>query len=476
MAFTRDDFWAAVTAEAQSRPQAALYFQAGDPRFLASLGSVATMLSMVSQQVDVAQTEPFQKTRDTTVLADATMKGILPFARPPRMTLTVVNKATDPLNIAVGRRLLDQNGRVYLTESSLALAAGLTGTLAVKQMTTRTYDHTVTNSLPFYAVPIPPNADTDQCISGIYVTIAGVLYPYTPEFANLASNAPGFSIETNELRALLVKFGWASTFGNQPTNGTIINFVIEETLGATALTAGATFTLESTVQPSDRLATFTLATVVFPGADPIDIETMRELAQYPSGYDASAVYLGNFDFLVRRNLTPLRFLSVWNEQIEESVRGPSIANINSKFVAALMDGVDVTFMQAQIKQIIGAADDSYTVKFVAVAVVEVPVTVTAQVSVVHDVGDVEAQIRAQVYTLYGRDAIATSQGMLRLNSKKINDALKVNVVALQDDGSDFQISIPVQTGLKPEQYRYVSPASLTVVVQQATYNDGMWSH
>jgi hypothetical protein len=475
MAFTRDEFMAALEAEVQSRPTAALYYQAGDPRTLAQMGAMATMLSMISTQVDVATTEPFQKTRDTTVLADATMKGILPFGRPPRMTLAVKNDAASPVSITSGRRLLDAFGRVYVVEVGATIAAGATGALTVKQMTTRTFSHTVSGSTPFYAVQIPPNDDTDVVISGVYVAIGSTSFVYAPEFGNLAADQPGFTIETDELRRLWVKFGWDATFGVQPTNGTVINFTIEETFGASTLQADAPFTFESIVSPTDRNLTMKLSAMIYSGADPIDIETLREWARYPSGYDSSAVYLGNFDFLIRRNIFPFRFLSVWNEQLEESVRGPNVANINKLFVTALMDGVDTTWMQNEIKAVVASADDSYGVKFVSAVETPLAVRIDAEVSVVHDTGDVQAKIQDAILALYGRDSIAAQRGMLRLNSKRLADTLKT-IAALQDDGSDVRITIADLSLPKPEQFRYVSVESLTVNVTQATYNDGQWSH
>jgi hypothetical protein len=475
MSYTRDDFVTAIAAEVSNYPAAALAYQAGDPRLLASLDAMATMFAMVSQQIDTESMEPFIKARDTTVLADASMKGILPFARPPRVALSITNGATTTLNIAVGRRLIDQNGRVYVTETQAAIAAGATSIVNAKQVTTRTLTHTVANSTAFYGVQIPPNDDTEQIISGIYVTIGTTTYPYTPEFQNLAAGEAGYSLETDEQRRLWVKFGWANTVGVQPSNGTVINFTIEETFGANVLSSGATFTFETSASSEDRQATLTLSSVLFAGADPLDIDTLREYAKYPSTYDSSAVYLGNFDFLIRRTLFPLRFLSVWNEQVEEAVRGASVANINKLFIAVLMDGVDTTWLQTEIRRIIKLADDSYSVNFVNAVTTELPVTINAQVSVVHDVGDVEAKIRAVVYDLYGKDSQAAAKGMMQMNNKKLSDSLKTNVVALQDDGSDLQVSLAALPVTLPEQYRYVSEASLTVNVTQATYNDGMWS-
>lgn len=478
MAYTREDFQAAIAAEISNHPTAAQFYQAGDPRLLAQLGAMATMLTMVSQQIDVQSMEPFVKARDTTVLADATMKGILPFARPARVVLTVKNVDTvNGLTISIGRRLIGEQGRVYVAETGAAIAAGATGTISARQMTTRTFRHTVVGSVPFYGVQIPAPTDAEQEISGVLVSIEGVQYPYTPEFSNLAANEPGFVLETDEQRRLFAKFGWRDTFGVQPGNGTNIDFIIEETCGVSSLTAGQAFTFESATLPADQKAEIKLASVTFPGSNPVDIQTMREWAQYPSTYDASAVYLGNFDFLVRRNLPNIRFLSVWNEQIEESVRGASVANINCLFIAAGMDLVDPAWLVSAITNIIASADDSYRIRFVSVVDVPVAVTVNAQVSVVHDPDDVAAKIKAVLLGLYGRDAAAVKQGMMVPNHKRIYEALRNGIPALQDAASDVQISIPAPNpALKPEHYRYVSEASMTVTVAQSTYNSGLFSH
>ncbi|WP_454056822.1 hypothetical protein [Cupriavidus sp. Marseille-Q8015] len=476
MAYTRDEFMTALVSELTSKPLAASMYQAGDPLLLAQLGAQATMLAMVSSQIDIESLEAFNKVRDTTVLADATMKGILPFGRCPRVTLACQNEGLTPIAVAVGRRFLDQNGKVWVAESAANIAPGATATIAVKQQTIRIEPHTVTNSVPFYQVQVPPNTDADMLISGLSVSIGGTIYPYTPEFANLGPNEPGFALETDEYRRLYAKFGWENTFGVQPPNGAVITLTIEETYGENVLSAGAVFTFESITTQADQFASIKLQAVTFAGANEVDVETLREWAQYPSTYDESAVYLGNFDFLIRRNLPSLRFLSVWNEQVEETVRGASVANINKLFIAASMDNVDTAWLQAEIRRIVMAADNSYSLKFVTPVETALPLTIDAQVSVVHDVGDVESKIRAVIYSMYGKGSQAAKRGFLQINTKRTSEKLKDQVVALQDDGADFQVRIGDLGAQLPEQYRYVSEASLTVNVRQATYNDGLWSH
>jgi hypothetical protein len=476
MAFTRDDFLAAITAEVSNQPLVAQLYQAGDPRVIAHMNAMATMLAMISSQIDVESMEPFTKARDTTVLADATLKGILPFARPARVTMTVTNGADTPLSINIGRRLIGPQSRVYVADTAAVVAPGGTSTISAKQLTTRAYSHTVANSTPFYSVQVPPSSDPDLYISGVSVSVAGVAFPYTPEFSNLGPDEPGFALETDEYRALYAKFGWAGTFGVQPSNGTVIDFVIEETGGLAELSANAPFVFETNTSTADQSAKIILAAVSFPGANPVDVAMLRELTRYPSIYDRSAVYLGNFDFLVRSNLGSLRFLSVWNEQIEEKVRGPSITHNNKLFVAALMDNVTTDWLQSEITKYIAAADDSYRIEFVAPVPVELPVTINAQVSVVHDIADTKNKITGALLGLYGADSVAAARGMLSLNRKRIYEEIKRLVPALQDDGSDLEVVLGAQAAPMPEEYRYVSAASITVNVTQATYNDGLWSH
>lgn len=477
MAYTRDDFLREVNNETMNYPAIAQAYQAGDPRLLANLGAMASMLTMLSSQLDEVSMEAFSKVRDTTVLADASMKGLLPFARPPHVVLAIENGSPDPLRVVVGRRLIDQKGRIYVAESEAIIAPGESAEVNAKQMTRRTVTHTVANSTPFYAVQVPTSNDDDVSISGLVVTVGDAVFPFRPEFSAVGRNEPAYALEVDEFRRLYVKFGWADVFGVQPVNGTVVQLTIEETFGPTDLTASAPFTFETLAIPAEQFATIVLARVNFPGAASIDIDTLREYARYPSIYNGSAVYLGNFDFLIRSNLPDLRFLSVWNEQIEEAVRGPSIRNINTLFIAALMDGVDRTWLEAEITRIVLKADNSYRLRFVDAADTPLSLEIDAAVSVVHDPGDVEAKIRSTVYGLYGKDAQSAKFGMMQLNSKRLADALKRGVLALQDEYSDCQIKIPVSMGnTLPEQYRYVTAASLVVKVSQSTYNDGMWSH
>ena len=112
MTISRDEFLAALQDQARGKHALAARMAVGDPAITASIGAMTSMFAMVSQQIELAASEVFSKGRDTTVLADAAMKGILPFARPARLSLLINNATAAPLYIAFGRRLLDHMARI----------------------------------------------------------------------------------------------------------------------------------------------------------------------------------------------------------------------------------------------------------------------------------------------------------------------------------------------------------------------------
>jgi hypothetical protein len=400
----------------------------------------------------------------------------LPFARPGRVQIGVNNRGSSVVNLAAGRRLLDPSGKVYLSESALNLAAGASGSLSARQMVKRDMVQVVNASQPFYAIQIPPPSDPEMAISGLSVSVNGIDYPYTPAFFNLAAGQVGYALETDELRRLWVRFGFDSVFGVQPANGATIRITVEETAGKLDLAPGAAFSLESITASNEAAISMNLTALLQNGADPIGIDTLRELAKYPASYNDSAVYLGDFAFLIRKNLPNLRFLSVWNEQIEEAARGPSVNNINRLFIAVLMDGVAIDWLQGEITRIIQNADDCYRITFIAVVDYPIPVQINAQVATVHDPDAVKASMQAAVLALYGRDAPAVRTGMFNLSHKTLSHHLRDTVSALQAEGSDFQMLVTPPARLLPEQFRYVSSASLQITVTQALHTGGLWTH
>ncbi len=475
----KSDFLAALESAGASRAAAASAFRAGDPRLLAMMDAMATMLAMLSQQIDTAEVEPFVKARAGTILADAALKGVLPLAKPARVLLTVANPGAAPVVLASGRGVLDPKGVRYVVESGATVPASGTAALALRQITERQFSHTVAASAPFYELQVEASADA-RYLAGVEVADAVGPFTYRPDFCNVEPGQRVFHVETDEARRLWLRFGAADSsgavVGHQPAAGDILTVTVRECAGQVELEAGAQFALQYVGSSAESALTMTLSSVEAAGSAPPDTETLRMLAQYPALHDSNAVFLADFDFLLRRHLSGVAFLSVWNEQVEEAVRGASLASINTLFVSYVISGQSTVVSEAQVRQIIGRADDSYALAFVAPRVLQVPVTVTASVSAVHDAGDVEAQIRSVLLAEYGASSRAASMGMHKVfKLQRLSAALKDRVPALQDQISDFTVTLGATPSPLPEDYRYFSPTSITVVVQRVTDTTGLWS-
>lgn len=480
MPFLKSDFDAAIAAAVSSRPAAATAYRAGDPRLLAMMDAMSTMLAMLSQQLDVAEAEPFLKARTSTVMADAALKGILPLAKPARVTLTVTNSGTVPVPIAAGRGVLDGKGNRYAVEGSATVAGLGTASITAVQLTSRQFTHTVAGSVPFYELPVGESPE-GAFLAGLDVEDATGPFIYSPDFCNVAPGVRVFHVEVDENRGVFIRFGAADpvlgdVVGHQPANGDTLTVTVRECSGQVELATGAGFALEYVTTPEEAALGLVLDEVTSAGAAPPDNDLLRMLARYPSLHDSNAVFLSNFDFLLRRHLAGVQFISVWNEQVEEAVRGPSVANINNLFVSFVISGQTVGASEAQIRQIIRRADDSYAVVFVPAQPLAVPVNVSASVSVVHDTADVAAQIKAVLLAEYGANSLAASRGLQRsFRLQTLNELLRQRVPALQDQVSDFSVVIGSTPAPLPEDYRYFSAGSISVGVTRIADSTGLWS-
>lgn len=461
---TAAEFIARAEAALANYPEVATLYRVKDPRVVAQIASQAAMLALYSQEQQVAAMEPFSKARDVTVLADGAVKGVLPLGTGQRSTVTITNTTATPFTVSSGRRLLDPQGRVHVVSVGATVPAQGSAVLTLKQEVTTVIAHSVTDNVPFYAIAIP--APATGYITGVAITDSlGNVYSYQAAFANTPLDARIYNLETDETRQLSVRLGASGLGGYQPSVGEVLNVSVSESAGDISLSASAPFVFEHAVTVAESGAKIVLSEVLSSGSAPMTIETMREVTSNPSLYDDSSVYLSDFDFLLRRKLPDFRFLSVWNERIEESVRGAKVANMNKLFVAALMDGEDVATLRADIVKTIARADDSYRVAFVAVAEVAIPMTVRLQVPPVYDLDAIKASARDLILGKFGRDSDFAKRGRGRILYRKVVGLIEDNVAACQVEGADIQVSVTDTATVLPETYRYVSPASLTLIVE-----------
>lgn len=472
MAKTKQEFQAAIAAAISSYPTAAQFYQAQDPRLLAQLDAVASMLAMLTTEIDIAAMEPFVKARDATVLADCAIKGVLPFGRAALVSVRVESGAAVPVVLASGRELADPQGRPYRIEVGATVPAGGDALIQLRQVfEDDSLRHTVFASDPFYRIEIPKRA-AGRVVSGLRVSLrengkSELTLRYAPEFANALPGERVFHIETDEQRRLFVVLGHDEMSGFTAQANMNFAVSISECDGAFTLMPGAPFALDSAVG-NELALTLKLDAVLMPGAEAHNIDTLRQLASYPAIYDSSAIYLGNFDFLIRRKLgDSFRFLSVWNETVEENTpRGANIANMNTLFVAfEPAEGFSGDALKREIVRLIRQADDSYRVRFLPVSHKPIPISINARVSDVYNPAALAEQIKARVIAEYGQGTTFARRGRSKVLYKHLYSLLVNGFPSLQTGESDLQISVndPLAQIL-PEQWRYVSADSVTIAI------------
>jgi len=210
------------------------------------------------------------------------------------------------------------------------------------------------------------------------------------------------------------------------------------------------------------------------------LSVLAQLSKYNALYDHSAVYLSDFDFLIRRyHGDSVNFLAVWNEQIEEQVRPASVANINKLFIAVqAKNALEQANLEADIHTLVQRADNSY--KRVVIAVIDryYPLAITASVAAIHDTVQVEQQIKDTLLAIYGVGKIKVSQGLKNnFNRQEIYQTLKSAIPALQDSISDFSVTVGTLPTVLPEHYFYLHPTNnFTVSVTQLDdAGGGLWN-
>lgn len=502
--YTKADFTDAIASTIDNYPAIAALYRAGDPRILQNLEAQATMLAMLSSQLEVAMSEPFEKVRDATVLADASMRGIIRKARPGKVTIAVSNKGLSSFTLDSGRVILDSIGNNYRVDMQVKVAANDSAIITATQVKTEIITHIVSESIPFYAIEIPESNDGSY-LSGIAVSDYIGDYEYRERYVNTLPNERVFHVEADDKQRIYVRFGQAQVVAFQPDQDAVITLTVSRSVGVISILAGSPFSFDyisSVASLQESLIDMSLHTVdpiIDTGENPPDMTTLRDIIKYPSVYDHNAVFLGEFEFLVRRAYPSLKFLSIWNESVEELARGASADNINVLFVACMSNDAlnpeqflsapsvpvfildtpaqsDLTPTQTGIKATIKAADDSYKVKFYTPIKSKIVMSVNATVSTAYISTEVVGQIKAVILAEYGIDAPASRRGSNKPLYQQIYALLRKKIPALSDANSDWTVSITPLSGTayKPELWRYVDSTSLTVTVTPANVSVSGW--
>lgn len=494
--YTKNDYKQKIADNIAKFPAIAALYEVGDPRIMQHIDAMATMLAMQSAQIEVAQNEPFQKTRDSTVLADSAMRGIVPKGSPTRAKIKAVNSSDKSLSIETGRNILDSKGRLWQIVTPAVVAPGESATFEALQKTVSVIEHTVAVSETFYAIEIP-STEGDAYLSALSVKDSEGEYEYRDKYVNTFPGERVFHVEADDRQRIYARFGFENVVGIQPDEGTVITLTLEYTEGEIELEADSPFSFEYILDSAESSLEMSAVSVITQGQNPISMSVLRDLSRYPSIYDNNAVFLGEFDFLIRKNFPTLKFLSVWNECLEEEARGSDLSNINCLFIACLskeggetvvtrdkdgnfttteIEKADWTGIQKEIAEVVKNSDDSYRIRFFAPVRSPMKVTISATVSTSYVASEIKEKIIEALVNEYGPESANSRRGQTKILYRKIYALLREKVPALSDGEADLQVSISDYSteNAYPEEWRYIDKESITVTVSTTNITTPNW--
>lgn len=474
-----------VTAIALQRyPEIAARYNAGDPRITGTIEAMQHMLAELGRDVDVSEVEPFVKSRESSILADASNKGILPRCTPCQHYVEVMNNGTERVTLVSGRMFEDGQGRTWRFLQNAEIEPKAQTRVLAEQSQIRTISRTVIESIPFYQLTLP--ILEDMSLANLSVSDQDEnIYNIAVRWMNTNAGDYALTLFTDSLREITMQFGDSTRYGRTLEANTVLNIQMVESYGYVDVTALREASLQEILQAKESKIRirFSADGLVRMGADPLSIDQMRLLASYPT-YDDNAVFLGNFEYSVRKNfMARTHFVSVWNESVQEEYYGPDIKNINHLFVCVVPKyEAETTAIQAEIRQLIGRLDNLYKdEKTVMVPVQEraFNIQITGTISAVHDMDSVKAQIRTLLLSNYGKEQLAASSFRANgFNAQEITKLLSKNIMAFQDRQSDFRVLTEDlgQNPIKPNQWTYMTSASISFNFQTSKgVGEGLWT-
>ena len=496
--YTKEDFVEAIKNTISNYPDLAALEKVGDSFLLQNQEAQATVLAMLSTQIEVYQNEPFQKTRDATIRSDAAMRGILPKGTATRVKISVENKGVADVNIGANRVILDADGRAYSVESGTTALAGSTTDIHAEQFIMISETHTVVDTEPFYSIQIS-SPDDGMYLSRVSLEeiVLGlpVPYEYRERYINTIVGSKAYNIEMDNAQRMFIRLGWNTIVGSQPTDGDVFVVNTRRTFGKIDLEIGGEFSFETIMSPDEPFISMSLSEIPREGADPHDIIALKELTKHPSVYDNSAVQTGSFDFLIRRNHPELQFLSVWNEKSEETVRGANVKNIMTLFVACyasteafidepsvysitqptVIESVDLTPLQLSVKETINRANDTYKIVFYTPVRTEVPIKINATVSSIYDIEAIAGKIKETMLLKYGLTGSNLKRKTTLPSHRDVYKAMHENVLELNEGDADIKMTLGDELiNPRPEQWLYASNDKMDIQVTSANISTGSW--
>ncbi|ENV36846.1 hypothetical protein F959_01653 [Acinetobacter venetianus RAG-1 = CIP 110063] len=455
-------------------------YNAQDPIVIRFLRSIGAYLALFGQELDIAEIEPFIKTRDRSIIADATNKGILPIGTPAQHTLEVINRSANSITLSQGRMIEDNSGgRPWRLLQSVTVNSGETGEVLVEQSEYREIEYTVQNTENFLRVEI--ELRDDLALAGLTVKDStDQNYSLKKRWMNVAPLDYAFNLTTDSLRRVFIEFGDDERAGRTAAANQIFTFGILETYGEvdSSRLKDASLIEVLTNDETKVSVRFKQGGSVKQGADPLNISQLRVLSSYPALYDENAVFLGNFDYSVRQKfMSRCHYIAVWNENEQDRYYGATYQDINHLHIAIVAkNALEQANIEQEIIQYIGLLDSLYKDRVRVHQVIEKPfeLTLNGRLAAVHDLDGVKAQIKGLLVDRYGRTQLSASRWLVNgFNTQEISTQLRKTITAFQDNISDFSLTVPISLN-KPHEWVYIDGDNITLNLVRTAETGAAW--
>lgn len=481
---TLDEIEKQLYTRLQRYPEIAIRYASGDPIIRGNILAQATMLQMLAMEIEKSELEPFIKSRDKTILADASSKGLLPLATTCIHTVKIHNYNNANIMLQAGRLIEDNAGRLWQLMQTVDILANQSAEVRVEQCEIKTKQHTISRTQPFSQIAI-------EITDGSYVADIAISdqnrqdYAYKPNWFNVDKGEKAFNLKTNTNRQFIVEFGDSERFGTTLQANDVLTFKVKHTFGeidVSTLKEAALLEILRTQEQKISIV-FKQDGLVRMGTNPLSIEQLRLLASYPT-HDTNAVLLGDFDYNIRAKFASrCHFISVWNEAIQERYFGANYENINKIFVSfAPKTASDRASIEQEMKRHIARLDSMYSldnsVKFQEVQERALTITIKGVVNPIHDLNLVKEQIASFLIGRYGKGKVSTSYFLVNgLNIQEISKSIRENIPAFQDRISDYYVVLEdlSRNPIKPNQWVYLSQRNIRFDLSLSTQGHGLWS-
>lgn len=466
-------------------PEIAQRWRAGDPTVTAMLTAVRELAIALSRDNEINMIEPFIKSKDSTIIADAINKGILPIATPCQHLVVIENQGSSTITLSQGRLIEDGMGRQWRLLSSITVAGGESQTVVCEQSVVVEHRFNIVSSEPFYQTTVPMTDDNYLASIAVKNISNQVQYQYTPKFMNAKAGDFVFTLFSDNLKTVSILFGDDDRVGQTVRSGDQYAVLITQTYGQLDVERLKQATLMNIHQDHERYLNlyFQYGGLVRAGTNPLTVSQMRLLSNFPSVYDHNAVFMGNFDMLVRQHfMSRFHYMAIWNETIHEKFFGASLDHINHLNLAVVaIQPSEQNLLIQEIQRLVAKADNLLEGRVRVMPVVErsYQITINGSLSGVHDIDAVKQQIKELLLAQYGKGKLASSYpNNDGFNRQEMASLLKDQVLAFQDKISDFVVigEDVLSNPIKPNEWVYLTRDSIHINLSRtADVGNHIWT-